>query len=198
MSVSRDAAELLFRVAELERKLSNVVRDGKVIEVDEKKGMARVDLGTKKQPLPTDWIRWGAQAGAIRIWQPLSVGQHVKVISTSGDIGQGFIMPGSFNDQFPDNHDKKDEVKISLGKSTVHVKGDQIETKTDKATVTQTADGKITSKNDKAVVNIAANGSITSTNQKGTSTIDVDGTITHESGGGKVVVALGDVLLNCG
>lgn len=87
-------ATLAYRVAELERRLSNVARMGVVQEVDLAAARVRVAMGT----LLTGWIPWltqGAGGGSIS-WRPPTNGEQVMVLSPSGDMAQGVAIPAVY------------------------------------------------------------------------------------------------------
>ena len=75
-------------LGELQRLLANMIRVGKVIELDESGPKARVKIGE----LTSNWLQCGAQrAGETRqTWMP-SVGEQVVVLAPFGDTAQGFI-----------------------------------------------------------------------------------------------------------
>lgn len=118
MSLETTLARLVDRLERLERiqsrqdtRLNNIMREGKVVEVDHKNGLAIVDAhGVRTKPIP-----WLQQAGDIVEWNPPAVGQRVVVMSPDGEIGRGFIMPGGFTDQVPAPHDKGAERRTKIG-----------------------------------------------------------------------------------
>lgn len=82
-----------IRIAELERRLSNVVRVGRVTETDYPNAMVRVDLGD----VVTEPIRLGAQrAGGDRSWWVPETGEQVLVFSPNGDLATAIVM-GAIN-----------------------------------------------------------------------------------------------------
>ena len=86
---------LIFsELADLRRRLSNKKRDGKIVELDLAKGLAKVKLseGHKGKPFLTDWIPWTEiSAGAIKTSFSPSVGEQVSVSSESGDLTDAVI-----------------------------------------------------------------------------------------------------------
>lgn len=93
------------RIGEIERRLSNVVRPGTVQEADYAKARIRVALGRNK----TAWLPWlTSRAGHDRTWHPPEVGEQVLVISPSGELSQGYVMPGGvYKNDFPANGDSE-------------------------------------------------------------------------------------------
>ncbi len=81
-------------IGELQRRLANLFRVGKIVEVDRSAGRVKVGF----QGVTTDWLPWmTGRAGAVKDWNPPSVGEQVCVCSPMGDLSAGFIMPGSIN-----------------------------------------------------------------------------------------------------
>jgi phage baseplate assembly protein V len=79
-------------IGDLQRRLANIFRLGKVAEVDRTAGRVKVQFGDAL----TAWLPWmTGRAGAVRDWNPPSVGEQVCVCSPMGEIESGFIMPGS-------------------------------------------------------------------------------------------------------
>lgn len=88
-----------FDQAELARMLDNLIRPGRIVEVDYPAARARVAI----EPLITGWLPFMApRAGDDRAWHPPEVGEQVIVLSPSGDTEQGFILIGAiFQDAYP-------------------------------------------------------------------------------------------------
>jgi phage baseplate assembly protein V len=83
-------------IAELSRRLENLIRLGTIIEVDG--ALARVKSGQ----LETQWLSWLThRAGnAVTWWQP-SVGEQVMLLSPGGFTESGIILPAIYSDQHP-------------------------------------------------------------------------------------------------
>jgi len=95
-----------FDIAEIERRLSNLIRLGKVDQVDYgiSPPKARVWIGdaAKQSGFLTEWLPWfGLSAGDDRSCTPLDVGEQVMVLSPSGELNQGMIMRGIFQTAHP-------------------------------------------------------------------------------------------------
>lgn len=81
-------------IGELQRRMANLFRIGKVAEVDRANGRVKVTFAGAT----TAWLPWmTSRAGAVKDWNPPSVGEQVVVCSPGGEIEAGFIMPGSIN-----------------------------------------------------------------------------------------------------
>jgi phage baseplate assembly protein V len=84
--------------AELLRLISNLIRLGTIAEVDHERARARVKSGE----LLTDWLVWlTPRAGTTRDWDPPTVGEQVMVLSESGDLTNGLIVPAVYSNPTP-------------------------------------------------------------------------------------------------
>lgn len=99
-------------IGDMQRRMANLFRVGKVAEVDRTKGRVKVQF----QGVTSAWLPWmTSRAGAVRDWNPPSIGEQVCVCAPSGELGAGFIMPGSINYQDNPAPDTRENVqKISL------------------------------------------------------------------------------------
>ena len=89
-----------FEVTECHRLIANLVRIGRVLEVDVEQPQARVAIGTLKTAwLPLLCLR----AGSDQQWWPVDVDEQVLVLSTSGDLTQGVIIGALHQARFPAN-----------------------------------------------------------------------------------------------
>lgn len=79
------------RVGDLERRLANVAKVGKVVQADYAAGRVQVAIGRNQ----TAWIPWISQrAGNDKTWHAPEVGEQVIVLSPSGDFSQGIVLGG--------------------------------------------------------------------------------------------------------
>lgn len=80
-------------LSDLDRRLANLLRYGVIADLDEKNAdgpRATVDLGD----VVTDWLPWFTpRAGADRTWWAPEPGEQVMVLSPSGELSQGTILP---------------------------------------------------------------------------------------------------------
>ena len=76
-------------LADLRRRMANVVRISTVAEVDSGRALARVAIGD----LETDWLPWMLRAGDDWIWHGVDAGEQVVVLAPCGDLGQAVILP---------------------------------------------------------------------------------------------------------
>lgn len=123
--------EIIHRIEELERRLANTVRMGRVVEVDAGRGLVRLQVAG----LTTDWLPWTTQAGEINVFIPPSVGQQMMLISPSGEPGQGWAVPAGFSTQFAQPHDQAGEMKMTHGAVSVFSDGAQLVVRADSARV---------------------------------------------------------------
>lgn len=87
-----------MNIAQISRMIENMIRIGTVLEVDLTAPRCRVKTGD----LETEWLRMPSRrAGQTRKWDPLTVGEQVIIISPSGVLESGLVMPmGIFSDAF--------------------------------------------------------------------------------------------------
>ncbi len=84
------------RLADVERRLANVTRPGTVVEADYANARLRVKIGANT----TAWLPWmTTRAGGDRSWHAPEVGEQVLVLSPSGDMAQGYILPSVFQNK---------------------------------------------------------------------------------------------------
>ena len=82
-------------IAELFRRVNNLMRIGKVAEVDYANARARVQIGQNT----TDFLPWLVPSTAT--WFPLKNGEQVVVLSMNGDLGMGVILPALYQSAKP-------------------------------------------------------------------------------------------------
>lgn len=84
--------------AETERVQANMVRIGRVTEVDAANARAKLKVGG----LDTDWLPWGvARAGGTRTASAPTVGEQRLVFSPYGDTAQAVIGPAIYQNAHP-------------------------------------------------------------------------------------------------
>ena len=92
-------------ISELDRRLGNLVRMGTITELDVATARVKVDLGD----LVTDWLPWHtARAGSTRTWSAPRPGEQVTIISPSGELDQGAVIPGLYQTAHPAPADNQD------------------------------------------------------------------------------------------
>lgn len=86
----------MHNLADVLRRLNNLIRVGTVTEVDGKR--ARVKTGDNLTPL-RPWMT--QRAGDDSTWWAPSVGEQVLLLSPGGDLAQAIILPALYQDDFP-------------------------------------------------------------------------------------------------
>lgn len=93
---------------ELDRRLANVVRIGKIAELDEANARVKVELGDVK----TDWLPWASvRAGGDRSWTAPEVGEQVMLIAPSGELAAAVVMGSVPQDSHPAPASSKDHTR---------------------------------------------------------------------------------------
>jgi len=88
-----------FDIADLFRRVENIVRRGRVHAIDPAKARVKVDLG---DGVFTDWLPFFAiRAGQDRTWWTPSEGEQVVVFSESGDTANGVVLSGVYQANHP-------------------------------------------------------------------------------------------------
>ena len=89
-----------FRLVELARRLSNVVRPGVVAEADYALARVRVQYGGPGAV--TGWLPWlAARAGGDRSWWAPEIGEQVLILSPSGELSNGIVLAGLYQSNRP-------------------------------------------------------------------------------------------------
>lgn len=119
--------------AELERRLSTIVKIGTVAAVDHASGRVRVSAGG----ITTAWLPWPVDVGRnYRRWRPMREGQQVVLVAPSGDLAQAAVAGMLYSNDLaaPDSNPDLDvvvfedgtriEYDSSSGKLTIDCVGD--------------------------------------------------------------------------
>ena len=97
--MKRDAER--FRIADLARRLANVVRPGVVAEVDSGAAAVRVRYAEAADAV-TAWLPFlAARAGGDVSWWPPEIGEQVVVLAPSGELSQGVVLGALYSDAHP-------------------------------------------------------------------------------------------------
>lgn len=183
-----------YGLGELQRQISNVVRIGKVAELDE--ANARVKLSVSG--LTTDWLPWSAaRAGKTRTWSPPQVGEQVIMVSPFGDMGQAVVVGSLFSDDSAAPAASKDQ------ETTVYPDGSTVDfnSATNTMTVTVAAGGNVVVNCQVATINAATSVTLDTPEAHCTGNLTVDGLLTFAggmvgAGGGTTAVINGNVQVN--
>jgi phage baseplate assembly protein V len=80
------------------RRLSNVIRYGKVKEADYAKALIRVEL--QDGELVSDWIPWiTLRAGKDKFWWAPEVGEVMLLLAPSGELANAVALPAAFSNE---------------------------------------------------------------------------------------------------
>lgn len=86
-----------MELAELSRRLENIIRFGTIAQIDYGEKKVRVQTGD----ILTNWLNWRvARAGTTRTWNPPTVGEQVMILSPSGELANGLVMPSIYSDEY--------------------------------------------------------------------------------------------------
>lgn len=110
-----------FTLNDLGRRLANIIRIGQIFEIDFATAKARVRIGD----LETDFLPWiTANSAENKNWNPPEVDEQVIILSPSGELNQGVILPSLYRNNAPENSANiqsitfKDGSKISFDKTS--------------------------------------------------------------------------------
>lgn len=106
-----------FAFSEVVRKLANLIRLGKIVEVNG--AQVKVQIGR----VTTGWLPIISTAGETTSWTPISKGEQVVVFSPYGESAQAFVLRSIYYNNFSAPDDKN---SVSLKtKSNIRVDSDQ-------------------------------------------------------------------------
>lgn len=89
-----------FLLTELDRRLANIIKIGRVQSVDLTQTLPKVRVRIGE--LETAWLPLlTLRAGNDTHWWPISLEEQVLVVSPSGDLAQGIVIGSIFQNQFP-------------------------------------------------------------------------------------------------
>lgn len=79
-------------------RLHNLIRLGTIAAVDHAQAQCRVKTGE----LLTDWLHWVTlAAGAVRNWQPPTLGEQVLLLCPGGELSAGVALCGIYSETYP-------------------------------------------------------------------------------------------------
>jgi phage baseplate assembly protein V len=102
-------------VTDLQQRLANLMRVGRVHSIDLAGARLRVAFG-KDGANVSGWVPWmTSRAGVTREWNPPAVGEQVVLMSPSGQDNSGFAMPGGiYRTDAPANGNTAGQVVLDL------------------------------------------------------------------------------------
>lgn len=119
--------ELFRRIADIERRMANVVRHGTVAEVDPK-GRVRLKIGENKDgsPFLSPWVPYSQVAGALKVHSPPSVGQQMTLIAPTGDTKQAVALPMTWSNQNTAPSEQGNEHVLTFGQVRLDMTGGKL------------------------------------------------------------------------
>lgn len=88
-------SDLNYIVRDLQRRMANMIRRGRVHSVDFEQSPPRVKVEYEKDAV-TGWLPWisGRESSNHRTdWEPLAIGEQVIILSESGELSAGVVLP---------------------------------------------------------------------------------------------------------
>jgi phage baseplate assembly protein V len=88
-------SEMDYIVRDLQRRLANMIRRGKVHSVDFSQTPPRVRVEYAKGAV-TGWLPFVSSRQSVdskSTWEPLAIGEGVLIVSESGELSMGVVMP---------------------------------------------------------------------------------------------------------
>ncbi|MEY4953701.1 MAG: hypothetical protein RL299_2125 [Pseudomonadota bacterium] len=138
----REIAEIAAKVAELERRMSQMIRSGTVDEVDAANGLVRLKIGSGTGgDLRSPWVSYGQTGGALKAHIPPTVGQQMTLFSPSGGLDQAMALPMGFSDANPSPSGDGDKNVITFGSATITLSGNGLTIAVGGVTLAVTSDG---------------------------------------------------------
>lgn len=164
-----------YELGELQRQLANLIRVGKVTELDEANARVKVSMAG----LESAWLPWGtSRAGSTRSVSMPSVGEQVVVFAPYGDTAQGVVGFSLFQDNHPAPSTTKDK------ETTVYPDGSTVEydSASNTLTVTVSGAGNVVVNCTQATVNADTSATLNTPTTTCTGNLVVEGSITYGQG----------------
>lgn len=100
-------------LTDLQQRLANLFRVGTVHSINYETARLRVAFGSGNV---SGWVPWmTSRAGAVREWNPPSVGEQVCLINPGGAMNAGFALPGGiYRTAAPANGDTGGHYELDL------------------------------------------------------------------------------------
>lgn len=121
----KEMLELLPRVAELERRVANMMVPGRVEAVDPANKRVKLQVGTADEPMSSPWLPYAQIAGKLKVHTLPTLGQQMTLFNPAGDIRMGLAMPlGWTNDNVSPGDD--DRPVLTFGSVRVEIEDEAI------------------------------------------------------------------------
>ncbi|MDA0782416.1 MAG: phage baseplate assembly protein V [Proteobacteria bacterium] len=105
-----------FEVTELDRRLSNLIQVGTVLEADYPNAKLKVKIGD----ITTDWLPWlTMRASNDTTWWSPEIGEQVMVLAPSGELKQAVILSAIYQNAHPAIDDNDDVSKTVYKDGTI-------------------------------------------------------------------------------
>lgn len=95
--MSNQIAQLIRRVAQLEDRINNMIRQGKVSAINQQTGEIKLKTGD----FESNWLTWSEQAGGAFTRSMPVEGQAVSGFFPGGNAEYGFAVPGHDTESNP-------------------------------------------------------------------------------------------------
>ena len=123
----RELVDLAARIAELERRVSGMMRHGTVEKVDAAKARVRIKFGEGPDgPFLSPWVPYAQLAGGLKVHTPPTKGQQFTMMSPGGDWRQAVAVPMTWSDQNPSPSEAGDENVLTFGSVHMTLKSDGV------------------------------------------------------------------------
>lgn len=116
------------RLQEINRRIAGSQMLGKVTHVDAEKRLARIEIGKDDDgnPVLSPWRPYTQTSGALKLHNPPSVGQPMKISAANGDIQQGYIEPLQWSAENPSPSDNSDEHVLTFGNVAIRLRNGEL------------------------------------------------------------------------
>ena len=165
-----------YALADLTKRLSNIIRIGTIFEINVQIAKARVKIGE----LETDFLPWAnSNSGSNNIWNPPEIDEQVVILSPSGDLSQAIILPSLYK-----NNASNSDQNI---KSITYQDGSKISFNVSSGTLDLDLKGDV-------IIKVVGNANIEGDNINITasSNITLDGNVDLGGSGGQPIARIGD------
>ena len=126
------------RVADLERRMSGLIRKGSISSVDPATGEATMTLGPDHEGPPSPYAQHG---GPVKIHMPPGAGQQVMALCPDGDLRNAVILPMSFGGGNASPGSTGDANVLTFGGVTMSLWGEAVVIAIGGATITVNGQG---------------------------------------------------------
>lgn len=141
----RELADLVSRLAELERRVAQQTRYGTISHRRIKEGQievrAKIGVGTDGEDMLSGWIPWQQQAGAVKVQISPTVGQQVRIQAPYGEGRQAAAEPYTWSNANAPPSQNLDDNVITVGNVRIEFKNGMLKMTVGGAVLEMTAGG---------------------------------------------------------